>query len=193
MPIRSRASTRRRSLSRHSATPNIPRSREKHSVSHSQERVQNRFGVAVGTKAVAALLQFTAQFQMIVNLAVEDDDSVAILGNNGLIAALNVDNLQPRSAQRDGVRLKDALLIRTAMDNARHRILDSARRGRAMPMRKAGYAAQFSGSPASVGHAHQYATSDADTAAVALDCRARWFRPLRHWTWGRNSEVSMRS
>ncbi len=45
-----------------------------------QERIQNRFGVAAGAEAISALFQFPAQFQVIVDLAVEDDDGVAILG-----------------------------------------------------------------------------------------------------------------
>ena len=58
---------------------------------------------------MSALFQFAAQFQVIVNLAVEDNDGVAILGYDGLIAALDVDDLQPRRAQRDGLGFKDAL------------------------------------------------------------------------------------
>ena len=131
IPMRSRARTRRRSDSRHSATANIPRSREKHSGVPLEERIQNRFGIAAGAEAIPALFQFAAQFQVIVDLAVEDDDGVAILGNDGLISARNVDNLQARRAQRDGFGLKDALLVRTAMNECRYRILDSAgRRGR---------------------------------------------------------------
>ena len=81
--------------------------------------MQNRFGVAVGVEAMAALFQIPAQFQVIVDFAVKGDDGVAVLGQDGLIAALDVDNLEPRRAQRDGLGLKDALLIRAAMNESR--------------------------------------------------------------------------
>ena len=130
IPMRSRASTSRRSAlapQRHREHPAQPRETFRVPL---EERIQNRFGVAVGAEAISALFQFPAQFQVIVDLAVEDDDGVAVFGHDGLIAALDVDNLQPRRAQRDGVGLKDALLVRTAMDDARNRILDAAgRRG----------------------------------------------------------------
>jgi hypothetical protein len=94
-----------------------------------------------------ALFQFAAQFQMIVNLAVEDDDGVAVLGKDGLISALNIDNFQAGGTQRNGLGLKDALLVRTAMEKGRDGILDSPGRRGAMSMRKAHNAAQFSYSP----------------------------------------------
>ena len=152
IPMRSRASTSRRSgfaPQRHREHPAQPR--EAIGVPF-EERVQNRFGVAVRAEAMAALFQFPAQFQMIVDLAVEDDDGVAVLGKDGLIAALNVDDLQARRAQRDGLGFKDALLVRTAMDERRNRILDAAGRRGATSVRKAGNAAQFSSSLPSVGH-----------------------------------------
>src|SRR5665213_907405 len=116
-----------------------------------QKRIQNRFGVAVRVETISALFQFAAQFQVIVDLSVEDDDVTAIRGHDGLISALYVDNLQPRRAERNVVGLKDALLIRTPMENARNRILNSAGRRGAMHVCKAGYAAQFSSALPSVG------------------------------------------
>ena len=44
---------------------------------------QNRFGVAVRVETMAELFQFGAQFQVVVNFAVEDDDRVAVGGEMG--------------------------------------------------------------------------------------------------------------
>jgi hypothetical protein len=66
---------------------------------------------------VAAPFQFRAQFQVIVDFAIEGDDGVAALREDGLIAGIQVDDLQPRSAQRDRIGFEDALLIRPAMND----------------------------------------------------------------------------
>ena len=98
IPMRSRASTRRRSdftpqrHREHAAQP-----RETLGVPL-EERIQNRFGIAAGAEAISALLQFPAQLQVIVDLAVKDDDGVAIFGYDGLISTLNVDDLQASRA-----------------------------------------------------------------------------------------------
>ncbi len=191
IPMRSRASTSRRSRlapQRHREHPAQPREAVRVPL---EERVQNRFGVAVGAEAMSALFQFAAQFQVIVDLAVEDDDGVAILGQDGLIAALHVDDLQPRRAQRDSLGLKDALLVRAAMDDARNRILDSAGRRGAASVCKAGNAAQFSKLLPSVGHFRR-GRHDADVGDTWTGGRAGC-ATFRHWTCGMNSEVSMRS
>ena len=66
---------------------------------------------------MAAPLQLRSQFRVVVDFAVEGDDRVAILRNDGLIAAVEVDDLQPRGAQRNGLRFKDALLVGPAMND----------------------------------------------------------------------------
>ena len=63
-----------------------------------EKRRQRRFGVRAGAKAMAAPLQFHAQFRVVVDLAVEGDDCVAALGEDGLVAGIEVDDLQPRGA-----------------------------------------------------------------------------------------------
>ena len=40
--------------------------------------MENRLRVAVGAEAMPALFQFPAQFQVIVDLAIENDDGAAI-------------------------------------------------------------------------------------------------------------------
>ena len=79
MPMRSRARTRRWLDSVQSATANIPRSREKQAVSHSKKSVQNRFRIGAGVESVSKSFQFDAQFRVIVDFAIENDDRVAVI------------------------------------------------------------------------------------------------------------------
>ena len=58
---------------------------------------------------------------MIVDLAIEDNDSVTIITDEWLIAATQVDDLQTHRAQRGGPAFINSLLIRTAME---HRLRD---------------------------------------------------------------------
>ncbi len=126
---------------------------------------------------MAALLQFPAQFQVIVDLAVKDDDGIAIRGYDGLIAAVDVDDLQARRAQRDGLGLKDALLIRAAMSESGNGTLDApgAARDRAcvkpaMPHNSADL----------VSYQATYTAVRPGAAADRLDCRSGRLRVLRH-------------
>ena len=66
-----------------------------------QKGVQNGLGIGGGSKVVSGLLQFGAQFGVVVNLAVEGDDRIAAGVRHGLIAAHQVSNLQTGSADRD--------------------------------------------------------------------------------------------
>ena len=95
----------------------MPRSREKQAVSHSRKPRRTGFGVGAGAEFVAARFQFRAQFLVVVNLAVEDDDRVAVFRGNGLVARGEVDDFQPRGAQGNQVRFENALLVRPAVDD----------------------------------------------------------------------------
>ena len=46
-----------------------------------EKRGQNRLGIGAGAKPMAAAFQFAAQFRMVVNFAVEDDDRIAVFRN----------------------------------------------------------------------------------------------------------------
>ena len=79
MPMRSRARTRRLARfgpecdRKHSAQPGktggIPL----------EESVQNRFRISAGVESVPTLFQFDAQFRVIVDFAIENDDRVAVI------------------------------------------------------------------------------------------------------------------
>lgn len=49
---------------------------------------------------MSELLEFTAQFLMIVDFAIEYDCDILIVRQDGLIAGCEIDNLKSRSAQR---------------------------------------------------------------------------------------------
>ena len=56
-----------------------------------------------------------ADFQVIVDFAVEGDGGVAVVADEGLIAARQVDDLQADGAQRGLAAFEDALLVGPAM------------------------------------------------------------------------------
>ena len=88
------------------------------------------------------LFQLRAQLEMIVNFAVEDNSGMAVIGEDGLIARGQVQNLQPRGAERKNRCLVDALLVWTAMHNRCRSRTDSLRRRDPVLMRESGDAAQ---------------------------------------------------
>ena len=51
-------------------------------------------------KPMAQFLQLGAHFEVVIDFAVEDDDRVAIFGRDGLIAVFEIEDFQPRRAQR---------------------------------------------------------------------------------------------
>src|SRR5579872_4130421 len=75
---------------------------------------------------------------MIVNLAVEDDCSLAVVGYDWLIAGGEVDDLQAGRTHRAGCRLENALLVRAAMEQSGNSALDPAWAGTPFAVSKAG-------------------------------------------------------
>ena len=74
---------------------------------------------------------------MAVDLAVEDEREVVVAGAHGLSSGTRVDDLQPVCAQREGLILPDALLVRPAMGDGRDGFLNSFWRKRTFNMGKA--------------------------------------------------------
>src|ERR1700737_2122005 len=60
--------------------------------------VQNGFGIGVRREAMPALLEFTPQLEVIVDFSVEDNSGIAILGQDGLIPTVQVNDFQARGA-----------------------------------------------------------------------------------------------
>ena len=82
----------------------------------------------------------------------DDIRNVAILGHNRLVASAEVDDFEPRRAQRGRLRLENALLVGSAMNQRADGFLDSARGRLRSKMREAGNAAQLLGSLARTAH-----------------------------------------
>ena len=64
-----------------------------------EKGVEHSFCIAMGLKPMSARRKGPANFEMIVDFAVEDDGGVAIFGKDGLIALGKVNDLEPRRAQ----------------------------------------------------------------------------------------------
>jgi hypothetical protein len=78
-----------------------------------EERTQNHFSVTVGTKRVSLRLEFRSKGFVIVDFTVEDYGGVAIVGDDGLVAPIKIDNLEADGSEGRVGRCKDALLVRT--------------------------------------------------------------------------------
>jgi len=108
-----------------------------------KKSVENGFGVGVRNETMAERFQFGAQFQVVVDFAVEDDYGVAIRREDGLVAAFEVDNFQARGAEGADFGAEDALLVRAAMDESRRGAPDAVGFGRPIFMGKASDTAQI--------------------------------------------------
>jgi hypothetical protein len=84
---------------------------------------------------------------MIVNLAVENDDQISAVREDGLVPAFQIDNLQAHCAERDRVAFEYSLLVRPAVADAFNRVLQHARRTGIVDMGKARYSAHVVGTP----------------------------------------------
>src|SRR5580704_9734400 len=129
-----------------------------------EKRLQYRFRIAVRMELAPASFQLLAQLQMIVNFPVERDHRPSGSICYWLIAAVQIDDLQARSAKRNSSRFENALLIRPAMQQRCDRILNSAWMRNVVTMREPSDPAQLSYLP-SVG------TSRSRLALQGCNCR----------------------
>ena len=93
---------------------------------------------------MAQIFQLGAQFEVIVNLAVEDNPAISILGENGLVALLEVDDFQARSPEGKEIRVEKTLLVGPAVNQRSGRLPDSFRRRAPVFCGEAGNPAQRS-------------------------------------------------
>ena len=115
MPMRSRASTSRLLRFR-------PQRRREHAAHPReavrvplQERAQHRFRVAMRPEPMPQRLQFVADFAVVVDFAVERDGGVAVVADDRLVAAGQIDDLQAHRAQGRDAAFEDAVLVGPAM------------------------------------------------------------------------------
>jgi hypothetical protein len=105
--------------------------------------VQDRFRIGMRMKPVPQLLKLAPQFEMIVNFPIEDNRRVAIIGNDGLVSTLKINNFQARRAHGKHAGAKNSALVRPAMRQSRSGSFNALRFGRPIFMCKAGYPAQI--------------------------------------------------
>jgi hypothetical protein len=84
-----------------------------------QEGFQDSFCVGVGSETVAKRLKLFPQLEVIVDFAIKDNSPLAPVFQNGLIAALEVDDFQTCGTEGKGWRGENALLIGPAVMQSR--------------------------------------------------------------------------
>ena len=80
---------------------------------------------------------------MIIDFPIEHNHRVAVLSGNGLIAVLQIDNLEARGAHRAQTGLENAQLVWPAVDQSGSGVPNAIRRWRPIFMSKANNAAQI--------------------------------------------------
>lgn len=76
------------------------------------------FGIGVGAEVVAAGFEAGAEFEVVVDFAVEDDLEVAVLVGDGLPAAFEVDDGEAEVAEGGGAFLEVAVAVGAAVEDA---------------------------------------------------------------------------
>ena len=104
--------------------------------------MEDSFCIGMRCKNVAEIFQFGAEFEMIVNFSVEGDSEITVGGKKRLIAAGKIDNFQSSGAHGKKSRLKNALLIRSAMDERIRGLANALRRRIPIFICESDYAAQ---------------------------------------------------
>jgi hypothetical protein len=135
--------------------------------------VQHNLGVTVRCEATAALDELSAEFGVVIDFAVEDEDDVAILADHRLLPSSEVDDLQTDRTERNVVRLVHSLLIRTTMDQFMDGIANTGWIEDTIPMRKTGNSTHRADSPLLANMAGIQAKQ-----TFTLDF-VSWFRPKK--------------
>ena len=121
MPSRSRERNSRRRRSSQTAKAHWPLKSLDAGVAPLLVGVQDDFGVGPGREPVALVGQLVAQFDVVEDFAVEGDPEPGLGVAHRLVAAGQIDDAQPRMAQRDGTVDVDALFVRPAVrDRGQH-------------------------------------------------------------------------
>jgi hypothetical protein len=81
-----------------------------------EEGVEDGLGVAVRVEAMAEGFELFAELEVVIDLAIEDNDSVAIVRIDGLVAATEIDNFEASRTQATSDGLVHTLLVGTAVE-----------------------------------------------------------------------------
>src|SRR5260370_31241364 len=72
---------------------------------------QHKLGIAIRAEMIPGLLQLLSKLAMVVDLAVENDNGVAVRAFKGLVPRYEVDDSQPNCAKRNVLGFVGSLLI----------------------------------------------------------------------------------
>src|SRR5579872_1712019 len=106
--------------------------------------MQDGFGIGMRVKPVPTVFQLGTHFEVIVDFAVKNDRNVAVIGNDGLVATLQVDDFQASGAHGEHAGAVHAALVRPAMRKCSRSLADALRSRRPVFMRESSYAAHVS-------------------------------------------------
>lgn len=105
--------------------------------------MEHRFCIAMSVKAVTARFESFADFEVVIDFTVEDDDGIAVGGVNRLISPSQINDFQTGGAQIALAGFVDALLIGAAMNQRRSRLSNTVRFGEPTLRCESEYAAQM--------------------------------------------------
>ena len=105
--------------------------------------MEHRFCIAMSVKGVAARFESFADFQVVIDFAVENNDGVTISGVNRLIPPGQINDLQTGGTQIALAGFVNALLIGAAMNQSRSRLSNTLRFGEPTLRCETEYAAQI--------------------------------------------------
>src|SRR5205814_678064 len=80
------------------------------------ERAENGFRIGMRFDSMPEFFELRPYFDVVVNLSIESDSEILVLGKNRLVPGIQVDDFQARRAHREEVGLKNALLVRPPGD-----------------------------------------------------------------------------
>lgn len=94
-------------------------------------------------KAVTELLKLGSNFLVIVNFSVEYNSDFAVVGDDRLVTALQINYFEARCAHREDARAVHSALVRPAVRERRGGLFDALRVGSPVLMRESRYSAQL--------------------------------------------------
>src|SRR5438552_15513147 len=136
--------------------------------------MEHRLGVALRAQRVPSDQEIAAQVTIVVNFAVENDDFGAILVEDRLVPASQIDDTQPPHAEPDGAIEEQSLIVWPAMaDGGAHRAHDlGAHRMVQVCMNDADDAAHCANDPPRLGRGNHFSASLARTTVPAHRSRS---------------------
>jgi hypothetical protein len=73
--------------------------------------MHNRFRIAIGSKAVTALLQLEAEFGMVIDFPVKNDPNAPVFVGHWLMSSHQVNDAQPAETKRDWASEERAAIV----------------------------------------------------------------------------------